>query len=264
MGLQNKRKGFTFKTMIQATSVNDVIAHLDNIIDWSKEKQSRIGYFATLYRNMTKAVKEGIANKTFTDGKRMEQLDVIFANRYLHAWDAYVNKQKCSNAWCAAFDACDKNNLIVLQHLILGINTHINLDLGIAAAEACPGDAILDLKTDFDKINGVIASLMQEVQDDLSKVWRPLYFLEKIANNREEPVLNFSIDLARKAAWQNALLLSKSEGHAKENYIKVMDQTVLFLANRIINPGLGVRLILTPVLRMEARNVSAIIDILCN
>ena len=124
--------------MIQATSVDDVIAHLDNIIDWSKKKQSRIGYFATLYRNMTKAVKQGIADKTFTDGKRMELLDVIFANRYLDAWDAYVNKQKCSNAWCAAFNACDKNNLIVLQHLILGINTHINLDLGIAAAEACP------------------------------------------------------------------------------------------------------------------------------
>ncbi len=250
--------------MIQATSVDDVITHLDNIIDWSKTKKSRIGYFATLYRNMTKAVKQGIADKTFTDGKRMELLDVIFANRYLHAWDAYVNKQRCSNAWCAAFDACDKNNLIVLQHLILGINTHINLDLGIAAAEACPGEEILNLKTDFDKINGVIASLMQRVQDDLSQVWPPLYFLEKIANKSEEPVLNFSIDLARKAAWQNALLLSKAAGHAKKNYIKVMDDTVLFLANRIINPGLSVRLILTPVLKMESRNVSGIIDILCN
>src|SRR5437868_4505738 len=175
--------------MIKASSVDEVIAHLDNIIDWSKKKQSRIGYFTALYRNMTKAVKQGIADHSFTDGKRMEVLDIIFANRYLSAWDAYVNKQKCSNAWCAAFDACNKNNLIVLQHLILGINTHINLDLGIAAAEACPREKILDLKPDFEKINGVIASLMQSVQDDLSKVWPPLYFLERIANHRQEAVL---------------------------------------------------------------------------
>ena len=249
--------------MIQATSVDDVIIHLDNIIDWSKKRQSRIGYFATLYRKMTKAVKQGIANGTFTDGKRMELLDIIFANRYLDAWNAYVNKQKCSNAWCAAFDACDKNSLIVLQHLILGINTHINLDLGIAAAEACPGEKIHDLKADFDKINGVIAALMQSVQDDLSEVWPPLLFLEKIANNREEPVLNFSIDLARKASWQSALLLAKSEPPARESYIKMMDNTVLYVANRIINPGLGVRLILSPVLKMESKNVSNIIDILC-
>src|SRR5438128_1028941 len=212
---------------------------------------------------MTKAVKQGIADHAFTDGKRMEVLDIIFANRYLSAWDAYVNKQKCSNAWCAAFDACNKNNLIVLQHLILGINTHINLDLGIAAAEACPREKILDLKPDFEKINGVIASLMQSVQDDLSKVWPPLYFLERIANHRQEAVLNFSIDLARKASWENALALSKAEGQAKDNYIKVMDDTVLFLANRIINPGLGARLILSPVLRMESKNVSDIIDLLC-
>lgn len=246
-----------------ASSVDDVIAHLDDIIDWSKKKQSRIGYFATLYRNMTKAVKEGIANNTFSDGKRMETLDIIFANRYLDAWDAYVNKRKCSNAWCAAFDACDKRNLIVLQHLILGINTHINLDLGIAAAEACSPEKIEDLKPDFDKINGVIASLMQSVQDDLSQVWPPLTFLERIANHRQEAVLNFSIDLARKASWENALALSKAEGSAKEHYIKMMDNTVVFLAHRVINPGLGARLILSPILKMESKNVGDIIDILC-
>lgn len=252
-----------FECMGLATSVDDVISHLDNIIDWSKERQSRIGYFATLYRNMTKAVKQGIANGTFSDGKRMELLDVVFANRYLAAWNAYVNKQQCSNAWCEAFDACDKSNLIVLQHLILGINTHINLDLGIAAAEACSGDKIYDLKGDFDKINGVIAALMQSVQNDLSQIWPPLYFLEKIANNREEPVLNFSIDLARKASWQNALLLANAEPHAREGYINVMDNTVSCVANRIIHPGLSLRLILTPILKMESKNVGDIIDILC-
>ena len=71
--------------MIQATSIDGVITELDKIIEWSKLHQSRIGYFASLYRNMTLAVQQGITNKIFDNGERMEQLDVIFANRYIQA-----------------------------------------------------------------------------------------------------------------------------------------------------------------------------------
>jgi hypothetical protein len=157
--------------MLQATTVDEVITHLDNIIDWSKSRESRIGYFAILYRKMTAAVRDGINNNSFADSARMAQLDVIFANRYLQAWDAYVNKNPCPNAWCAAFDAAEKSSPIVLQHLLLGINTHINLDLAIAAAECCPAHKIFDLKSDFGKINSVIAHLVQSVQDTLAQIW---------------------------------------------------------------------------------------------
>jgi hypothetical protein len=248
--------------MIVANTIDEVITQLDNIIEWSKQKQSRIGYFATLYRKMTIAVKQGIANNSFKDGKRMELLDCIFANRYLNAWQAYTTKQPCSNAWCAAFNACDSNNLIVLQHLMLGINTHINLDLGIAAAEACPGDKIFDLESDFNKINDVIAALVQNVQEDLSNIWFPLRALAKISNNKEKVILNFSVDAARKAAWANAVALSTVNGQAKEDHINLMDNTVVMLANRIINPGYAASFILKPVLMMETTSVAGIIEML--
>ena len=260
--LAQKNISIYINRMIVANTIDEVITQLDNIIEWSNQRQSRIGYFATLYRKMTVAVKEGIANNSFKDGKRMELLDCIFANRYLHAWEAYVNKQKCSNAWCAAFDATDKNNLIVLQHLMLGINTHINLDLGIAAAEACPGDKIYDLQSDFEKINDVIAVLTQNVQDDLCNVWFPLKVLAKFSNNKEKVILNFSIDAARKASWANAVALSIASGEAKDNYINMMDKTVVTLANKIINPGYAATFILKPVLTMESKNVSDIIEML--
>lgn len=248
--------------MIKATSINEVIAHLDTIIDWSKQHQSRIGYFATLYRRMTVAVQQGIANKSFEDAERMERLDVNFANRYLQAWDAYVNKKPCSSAWCAAFDACSNNSHIVLQHLLLGINTHINLDLGIAAAETCPGDTIYSLQKDFEKINTVIASLTEAVQDTLCKVWFPLRAVLLLADKRQEPVLNFSFTSARKASWANALALSVASGTAKDNYINMMDRTVAEIANRISHPGLALRFLLQPVLEMEDKNIGSTIELL--
>ena len=248
--------------MIQAKSLAEVITHLNAIIVWSRQHQSRIGYFAALYRRMTIAVQQGIAANSFADGNRMEMLDVMFANRYLQAWEAYTGKQKCTNAWLTSFDACHDNRLIVLQHLLIGINTHINLDLGIAAADSCPGDKIYDLQSDFEKINNVIASITQAVQDDLSEIWFPLKTLTNITNNSHEAILNFSINNARKASWANAVALAAVQGQARSNYINMIDNTVVKITNRIMNPGFATSFILKPVRMMEHSDVSKNIDLL--
>ena len=249
-------------SMINATTIDEVIVHLDNIIAVCKQQQSRIGYFACLYRKMTLAVKQGIADNIFANGSRMELLDVNFANRYLQAWEANSKKERCTRSWSAVFASSATNSLIVLQHLVLGINTHINLDLAIAAAQTCPGNQVFDLEADFNKINDIIGSLMQNVQDDLTAVWPPLKLITAIANHQQDAILNFSITTARKASWANALALAALPQPAVANYIDAMDNTVAELAKRIIHPGFTMRMLLSPVLKMEHGSVNDIIDML--
>ena len=248
--------------MKQATTISEVISQLDEIIAWSIHNNNRIGYFATLYRRMTASIQRGILNNSFEDGKRMETLDVSFANRYFTAWEAYTNKKPCSDAWCAAFDACENGNLIVLQHLILGINTHINMDLCMATAECCPGDKIYALKNDFNKINELIAGESQLVQNTLCKIWFPLRFLNDIAGNQEKAVLNFSIGTARTCSWANAIALAQVEGELKNNLINEIEKLVINLSKKIINPGFWVSFALKPVRLMESKNVGHIIGLL--
>ncbi|GEO11256.1 DUF5995 family protein [Segetibacter aerophilus] len=248
--------------MLQANTVDEVLRHLDNIIDWSKERQSRIGYFAILYRKMTAAVRDGIQNNSFTGSERMARLDVIFANRYLQAWDAYVNKKPCPNAWCAAFDASEKNGLIVLQHLLLGINTHINLDLAIAAADCCPKDEIYDLKSDFEKINSVIANLTQSVQDTLAQIWLPMRIINRISDKQQDAVINFSINTARKVSWKNAVTLAGYNENTRKSHIEKMDNDVVWIADRIKNPGFLLSCALAIIRIRETKSVPAVIDIL--
>jgi hypothetical protein len=250
--------------MNQITTIDGVIAQLDDIIKQCITGKSRIGYFATLYRRMTVAVKQAILDGSFQDGPRMEQLDVIFANRYFAAWEAYTNKQPCTNAWCAAFGASENADLIVLQQLILGINTHINLDLCIAAADCCPGDKIYGLDADFQKINAVIAEQAQLVQDTLCKIWFPLRLLTDISNNQEKAVLNFSIDTARSCSWANALVLAASPDSLKDQHINEIDHMVVQIGNRIIHPGMLVNFILKPVHWMENKDIGKLIMILQN
>src|SRR5947207_2335420 len=120
---------------MQLLTIDEIILELEQIIDHCIKTKNKAGYFAALYHNVTCHVKTGIANGDFEDGARMERLDVIFASRYIDAWHAFNNKTPLSQSWNIAFQQVSKWPTLVLQHLLLGINAHINLDLGIAAVE---------------------------------------------------------------------------------------------------------------------------------
>lgn len=248
--------------MIQPASIQEVIARLDEIINYGRVHQSPVGYFAMLYRRMTVAVTQGIQGSRFENAKRMEQLDVVFATRYLQAWDAYSHQQHCSNAWYTTFEACGKQRLVVLQHLMAGVNAHINLDLGIAAATLAPGEQIFSLQHDFDIINDVIASLTAAVQASLSNIWFPLRAIQSITNHQEDAVLNFSIVSARKTSWANALALAFIPAGMQDTHINTIDAAVVTIANRIIHPGVFTEMLLAPVRQMENTDVSKNIDLL--
>ena len=58
-----------------AENIDQVIEQLDEIIDVARAEESRLGYFAALYRKVTIQVKKGIGENFFEDGARMERLD---------------------------------------------------------------------------------------------------------------------------------------------------------------------------------------------
>ncbi len=219
-------------------TIDDVIQALTTIVEDCEQSQSRTGYFAALYKRMTMAVKTGIDHGAFINGNRMEKLDVTFAARYLDAHQAYLNGEVCSTSWHYTFDGCSNESLTVIQQLILGINTHINLDLAIASAAVAPGDSIYDLETDFNRINEVIASLFDDVQESLEEVWLPMRLLERVGKTQETDVLNFSIGAARKAAWANAVILAGASEAEQLAYTEQMDATVYKIAQRVIHPGI--------------------------
>lgn len=258
----NEISSVTFFVMYQPQTIEEVLKCLDEIIAWSKASNSRMGYFAMLYRSMTAAVQRGIQTNLFADAKRMEQLDIVFAKRYLDAWFCYQNKKACSASWKAAFDASLNQKLTVVQHLLLGINTHINLDLGIAAAKVSEGKDIFLLQADFEKINDIIASLTSKTYDALCRLWFPLRFLGTITNNRHDAVVNFSITKARETSWANAVALSACTPQTHENYVQLIDDGVVLLANKIANPGRYLNFLLLPVLYMENKSVAKNIELL--
>ena len=244
--------GFPASISTPATSIDEVIAQLTAIIEWSKQNNSRIGYFAALYRKVTIQVKKGIADNFFDDGPRMERLDIIFANRYIHACYQYQTGQIPTQSWVRAFNETEHWWPIVLQHLLMGMNAHINLDLGIAAAETMPTGELAGLKGDFDKINGVLAGLVGDVQKELAEIWPMLGLLNSALGSVEKVIINFSMEKARDAAWSFAEKLSPLSEEQRQQAIIDKDEMIALFSNVISHPGLYGTLI-TGIIRLGER-----------
>lgn len=221
----------------QAKTIDEVIVILNTIIEEAIEDSTTLGYFAVLYCKVTEKVKEGIANGMFENGPRMEQLDVIFANRYIKAYYQYKNGEEASSCWEVAFKHADDFWMIVLQHLLLGMNAHINLDLGVAAAQVAPGDAIEDLKNDFNTINTILSGLVANVETALSDVWPILKWILKKTQKVDTFLIDFSMQEARNGAWKFAVSLAPLDSLALTQKIKERDASITKIADLITNPG---------------------------
>ena len=243
-------------------SIDEIISLLDQTVNEAEKTGQRYGYFASLYLEMTRSVKNAIHNNRFNDNQRMERLCIVFAMRYLDALVLWKSGKRPTNSWYLAFEQTKLTNMSVIQHILCGINAHINLDLSIAAAQTCPGSQIHALKGDFELINTVIASLVDKMQTKLEKISLPMRWLDRIGKNYDEKIANFSIGMARDASWIAALKLAKMTESEQKNFIILLDQTTSTLARLIIKPGVIANLILKPVMWFEPKDPKKVIKIL--
>lgn len=243
-------------------TIDHVIADLDDVVRTCRERGSRAGYFAALYRSVTLEVRQWIRDGRFDDNARMERLDVLFADRYLEAWRRRESGQPTTRSWAVAFDAAESWWPIVLQQLLLGMNAHINLDLGIAAARTTPAAEIHAMHDDFCRINDVLASMVDDVQHRLAGVWPLLHLVDGIGGDADEATIHFSMEKARDAAWVFALRLSRLPEAEWDAEIQATDGLVASLGRLVRHPGPWVGTVLRLVRLGELRSPRGVVDLL--
>ncbi|GAA4776212.1 MULTISPECIES: DUF5995 family protein [Flavobacterium] len=219
---------------MQANTINEVIDILNIIVEECKNTNNPLGYFAVLYRKVTINVKEGIINNRFEDNKRMEKLDVIFANRYFKAYFDLKNNQPTTKSWETALKA-GAGEYLVLQHLLLGINAHINLDLGIVTINTIEKEPLEGIKSDFNHINKLLSDMTDEVKQNMGSISPVFGILMPLAKKWDDKVIQFSIETARDGAWTFAECLYKDPDKS-DNLIKERDIQIANLAFKLINP----------------------------
>jgi len=143
------------------------------------------------------------------------------------------------------------------------MNAHINLDLGLSAALACPGSELASLHNDFNKINEILASLVNDVKSELTQIWPLLGPLDRMAGITDDVMINFSMRKARDYAWRTAEKLAPIAADLQEPEIAKIDQWVGNFGQVVYKPPLRTARLMLFLIRLgERKSVPEMIDIL--
>jgi len=239
-------------------SIDEVIAAIQPIIDWSISSASRLGYFAALYKRITIAIKTAIAGGKFQDGPRLERLDVVFASRYFAALNGYFHPGAYpapSQCWRVAFDGATHADPIIIQHMIAGVNAHIDLDLGIAAEEIAPGAALPSLHADFNTVNAVLAAQVSGVVDEIDELSPVLADLYDALMKHEIDLIDDGLIVFRDGAWNFATLLAVEPAFTHPVTILIRDAEVAKLGTLILYPPPLIAGIVAAIAAQESRDI---------
>lgn len=241
-------------------TIDEVLEVLDEIIAESIQNQSASAYFAYVYRRTTAQIKAGIEDCFFEDNARMEIMDVYFANLYIEAYRTYKSGGEPSASWKLAFDAAN-DPLCIAQYIALGMNAHINLDLGAAAAHVSEGENLEDLSVDFQRVNTILFSLTKEMQAGLGKVSKVMFLIDWFSKNADEKLINFSIEKARVFSWKSAReIWSKPTEEERIVQLEKLDKAVAVIGGVMRNlPGFWLKWIVKIVRFFEVKEVGRVV-----
>ena len=132
----------------------------------------------------------------------MEHFVCTFADRYFVAHEEWRSGGAPTQSWAVAFAAAQRWRPVVVQHLLLGMNADINLDLGITTATlAGSPERLPGMRSDFDAVNDVLASMVDLSQDELTAASPWFGLVDHLGGRTDEALICFSLRRARDQAW---------------------------------------------------------------
>ena len=210
-----------------------------------------LGYFPALYAGVTARIADRIDGNGFADGPRMDTLATTFAAYYVRAWQSPAARPQC---WQACWNVAGDSELLIVQHLLLGINAHVNHDLPMAVVDVAR--AVGDLEAihgDFNAVNDVLADDLGTTLGELDRVARWTNQAVLLGGGR---VFNFSLRIARQQAWDAAerLYAIRDDDAATAAYVAELDRLVSVIAYLIAHPSSLFRPLLWLARRTEERD----------
>jgi len=245
-----------------ALTFDHTLGAIGTIVDRCAARGDRLGYFAAMYEAVTNTMRERAQAGQFAEPVRMERFVSLFAGRYLDAVKAWRSGAPCADSWRAAFEASQGWRPIILQHLLLGINAHINLDLGVTVAAVGAGGPIAALRADFDAVNDVLGQLVDGCQGALDQVSPWLRLVDRIGGPGDETLIRFSLVAARRQAWSVATELGGLTGAELDRAISRVDSRTALVAGAIAHPGLPASALLLGVRARERAQPAEVMRLL--
>ncbi len=202
-----------------------------------REDRDRKGYFAAYLSRYALRLRDAVAAAEFEQSARAERVCVSAVQRYLENTAIFQQGGRPISSWDYALAASRDTWLVVAQHILLGLNAHLNLDVGSAVASACPPEELPGFRSDFEKLCGVHQAVMEEVWTELGQLWPAFAAAGPVLRGAGPTLLRFRLPRAFEQAWRLAQELSGLKAAARGPVLDRYNQTTRQLAEVIRHPG---------------------------
>jgi hypothetical protein len=150
--------------------------------------------------------------------------------------DEKGNLNLVPKSWKISFSLAKEKEGLIIQHLLLGINAHINHDLAIALFDVSIDPERVQKYGDHNRINDVLAKATEQMKREVSVKYAPiLKRLDKKTGYVSDEITNFSIPKARDHAWSFAIALTRAATPTESRILRrALDDQAAVLARLIL------------------------------
>jgi hypothetical protein len=189
------------------------IIRMQSLLEQWEPRSDLRAVFLSCYTLMTRNMIASIQAGRFHDPLWVNNLLEHFAGYYFTALDAHdFGAESCPVIWQVTFNAVGNKNTRAVQHLLLGVNAHINYDLVLALCDLLePEWAALPLEKraqryeDHCLINQIIAETIDEVQDQVLEHYSPkMDLVDRALGRLDEWLISRLITGWREQVWSLA------------------------------------------------------------
>jgi hypothetical protein len=215
---------------MHAGTLDEVVALMQRL-EQSLPPSDGVRWFNRLYLDVTLAVREYCRTGPLAAPPFLQQLDVLFANKFFDAYDAAADGHDVPACWAPLFEAREDPRIAPLQFALAGMNAHIGHDLPIGVVETCQALTVVPTDDspqhiDYDAVNAILGKT--EAQTKQWLLTGAIKELDHVVAPVDDAVAIWSIERARDAAWVQAEVLWQLRDHKllTDAYLASLDATV--------------------------------------
>jgi hypothetical protein len=221
------------------SGIQDVIARMEaDLAELTSTRDARRFFHAT-YLRTTRAIAAEIERGGFGDPDWVDAWDVAFAQLYLDALEADRDGRVVAQPWRVTFDAAaERPELPPLQHVLFGLNAHINYDLPQALlAVISPTDfddpAVLGAReADHTHVDTVLQARVGAEDDELTMV-SSVTLVDRILRPANRAASRRFLAEARAKVWHNARVMDQVRRRGDAEYARVLTVLEQLCAARV-------------------------------
>lgn len=195
-----------------------------------EESADRRAIFLGCYTIMTGNMLEAVAAGRFRDARWVGALLDLFAEYYFDALGAYEAGDPSTPAvWQTTHEAAAGAGGRAVQHLLLGVNAHINYDLVLTVVElldahweGLPEERRAAHRADFDLVNDVIKETIDRVQDEILAKHDPVMaWVDVLGGPFDEWFAGWLISGWRDQVWEAAVAMLEAPSPEAREALRV-------------------------------------------